>query len=180
MIRLFAAIAIPEQIRIRLSLMQGGVPGARWSPIENLHLTLRFIGEVDHVVARDIDSVLAGMRMTAFDLTLKGVGEFGGREPRALWAGVQASEPLARLAAKIETALRRMGIESDERKYTPHVTLAYLKDAPLQKVSEFLVTHSLFNSGPFHVSSFGLYSSHPSSKGSQYILEQSYELGIEV
>lgn len=177
MIRLFAAIAIPEQIRVRLSLMQGGVPGARWSPVENLHLTLRFIGEVDQVTARDIDGMLANMRMNAFDLTLKGVGEFGGREPRALWAGVQASEPLTRLASKIETALHRMGIEGETRKYTPHVTLAYLKDAPLLKVSEFLATYSLFNSGPFRVSSFGLYSSHPSSKGSQYILESSYELG---
>ena len=179
MIRLFTAIAIPEQIRVRLSLMQGGVPGARWSPLENLHLTLRFIGEVDHVTARDIDSMLAGMRMNAFDLTLKGVGEFGGREPRALWAGVQPSEPLARLASKIETALHRMGIEGEARKYTPHITLAYLKDAPLQKVSEFLASHSLFDSGPFHVSSFGLYSSHPSSKGSQYTLEASYALGSE-
>ncbi|MEQ1753328.1 MAG: RNA 2',3'-cyclic phosphodiesterase [Micropepsaceae bacterium] len=176
MIRLFTAIAIPEQIRQRLSLMQGGVPGTRWSPVDNLHLTLRFIGEVDHVVARDIDSVLAGLHMNAFDLALKSVGEFGGKEPRALWAGVRASEPLSRLAAKIETALQRMGLEAETRKYTPHVTLARLKDAPLPKVSAFLAAHSLFDSGQFHVTTFGLYSSHQSSRGSQYILERSYEL----
>ena len=176
MIRLFAAIAIPEQIRLRLSFMQGGVPGARWSPLENLHLTLRFIGEVDQVAARDIDDVLSQLQVPSFDLRLQAVGEFGGREPHALWAGVAPCEALTRLAAKIESALQRMGLEAETRKYTPHVTLAWLKDAPLVKVRDFVAAHTQFDSGSFNVRSFGLYSSYQSSRGSVYRLESSYEL----
>ena len=176
MIRLFTAIEIPESLRMRLSLLQGGVPGARWSPPENLHLTLRFIGEVDEATANDIDDVLGSLRAPAFELTLKGVGEFGGRDAHALWAGVAPSEPLHRLVAKIESALQRMGLEAETRKYTPHVTLARLRDAPAAKVREFLGTHAPFDSGLFRVRSFALYSSHPSAHGSLYRAERDYPL----
>ena len=176
MIRLFIAVDIPEPVRLRLSLLQGGVPGARWSPSENLHLTLRFIGDVDGAAADDVDGVLCGLSAHGFDLTLKGAGEFGGREGRSLWAGVAASEGLLRLVAKIESALQRMGLKAETRKFTPHVTLARLKDAPLAKVQEFVAHHSLFDSGQFGVKAFGLYSSHQSSKGSVYRLENSYAL----
>ncbi len=176
MIRLFTAIEIPQGVRVRLSLLQGGVPGARWSPPENLHLTLRFIGEVDEATANDIDDVLSGLHAPAFDLTLKGAGEFGGRDPHALWVGVAPNEPLMRLAAKIESGLQRMGLAPETRKYAPHVTLARLRDAPVAKVREFLAAHSLFDSGPFAVSAFTLFSSHGSSNGSLYRPERSYEL----
>jgi 2'-5' RNA ligase len=176
MIRLFTAIDIPSAVRTRLTFLQGGVPGARWSPAENLHLTLRFIGEVDEATANDIDDMLDGLRLPAFELTLKGAGEFGGRDAHSLWIGVAPSEPLHRLAAKIESALQRMGLEAETRKYTPHVTIARLRDAPLPKVREFLSAHSLFDSGPFSVRSFGLYSSHQSSGGSLYRLERTYAL----
>lgn len=176
MIRLFAAISIPEPLRTRLTFLQGGIPGARWSKPENLHLTLRFIGEVDQARARDIDSVLATLNVPAFDVTLKGAGEFGGKEPDAVWAGVAPNAALLHLNAKIESALQRMGVPADTRKYTPHVTLATLRDAPVAKVAEFVLGHSLFDSGPFHVTWFGLYSSNPSSRGSTYVLESRYDL----
>ena len=177
MIRLFTAIEIPEAIRLRLSLLQGGVPGARWTPIENLHLTLRFIGEVDERTANDIDEVLSELRAPSFELAIKGVGEFGGRDARALWAGVAASPSLQRLVAKLESALQRMGLEAETRKFTPHVTLARLRDAPLPKVREFLSAKGLFDSGAFAVRSFALYSSHQTAKGSLYRLERTYALG---
>jgi len=176
LIRLFAAIAIPEPLRMRLTLLQGGIPGARWSQPENLHLTLRFIGEVDQAKARDIDSMLAALDVPSFDVTLKGAGEFGGKEPNAVWAGVAPNAALMHLAAKIESALQRMGMPADPRKYTPHVTLATLRDAPVAKVTDFVLGHCLFDSGPFHVKWFGLYSSHPSSRGSTYVLESRYDL----
>ena len=176
MIRLFTAIEIPESVRLRLSLLQGGVPGARWSPPENLHLTLRFIGEVDEAVANDIDDVLSNLRAPSFDLTLKAAGEFGGRDPHALWVGVAPNEALHRLVAKIESALQRMGLDAESRKYTPHVTLARLRDAPLPKVREFLGAHATFDSGPFRVRAFALYSSHPSARGSLYRAERTYPL----
>ncbi len=176
MIRLFTAIEIPQAVRIRLSLLQGGVPGARWSPPENLHLTLRFIGEVDEATANDIDDVLSALHVPAFELTLKGAGEFGGRDPHALWVGVALNEPLMRLAAKIESGLQRMGLAAETRKFSPHVTLARLRDAPLMKVREFLAAHAAFDSGPFAVKSFTLFSSHGRSAGSLYRPERTYPL----
>ncbi len=176
MIRLFAAIGIPPQIRQRLTLLQGGIPGARWSPPENLHLTLRFIGEVDDVTASDIDGMLETLHMPGFDLTLRGVGVFGAKDPHSLWIGVAPNEALMRLAAKIESLLQRMGLEPDTRKYTPHVTIARLKDVPQIRLNGFVADHSVFDSGAFSVSSFGLYSSHPTAHGSQYVLERSYAL----
>jgi RNA 2',3'-cyclic 3'-phosphodiesterase len=176
MIRLFTAIEIPEAIRTRLSFLQAGVPGARWTPVENLHLTLRFIGEVDEPTASDIDQVLSGVREKAFELTLRGVGEFGGREPRAIWAGLAPNAALQHLVAKIESALQRMGLQAETRKYTPHVTLARLRDAPAAKVHEFLGVHGPFESGPFMVRSFALFSSFQSSRGSLYRAERDYPL----
>jgi 2'-5' RNA ligase len=176
MIRLFTAIEIPEAIRTRLTFLQGGIPSARWSPVENFHLTLRFIGEVSETTASDIDGVLEGLNGQGFTLTLKGVGEFGGRDPRALWVGVAPSEPLMRLAAKIESALQRMGLEAETRKYSPHVTLARLRDAPIGKVREFLAAHAMFESTPFAVREFALFSSHMRAGGSQYQVERTYEL----
>lgn len=176
MLRLFTAIEIPETVRTRLTFLQSGVPGARWIPLENLHLTLRFIGEVDEPTAGDIDATLQNVREKPFDLALKGVGEFGGRDARALWVGVAGNSALAHLAAKIESALQRMGLPAETRKFTPHVTLARLRDAPATKVREFLSAHNLFDSGPFPVRAFSLFSSFQTPKGSLYRAERTYAL----
>ncbi|MBL9096429.1 MAG: RNA 2',3'-cyclic phosphodiesterase [Alphaproteobacteria bacterium] len=178
MLRLFTAIEIPETLRTRLTFLQSGVPGARWTPVENLHLTLRFIGEVDEPTAVDIDAALSVLREDAFQLTLRGVGEFGGRDPHAIWAGVAANPALTHLVAKIERALQRIGLPAETRKYAPHVTLARLRDTPVAKVLEFLSTHGLFDSGPFDVRSFGLYSSFQTPRGSLYREERRYPLEL--
>lgn len=177
MIRLFTAIGLPPDLTTRLTLMQGGVPGARWSPPENLHLTLRFIGEVDEAVANDIDDMLSGLRAAPFELTLKGCGSFGSKDPHSLWVGVAPCPPLLQLAARVDSLLQRMGIGAETRKYTPHVTLARLKDAPVPRVQAFLGDHVQFLGGPFGVTWFGLYSSHPGSQGRRYVLERRYPLG---
>jgi len=178
MIRLFTAVEIPESVRLRLTLLQGSVPGARWLPPENLHLTLRFIGDVDERAAADIDEVLSTLRSPGLELRIKGVGEFGGRDAHALWAGVAPNPALQNLVAKIERALQRMGRPAETRKYSPHVTLARLRDAPLQKIHEFLAAHNLFDSGPFAVGAYSLFSSHQTSKGSLYRAERSYALEV--
>ncbi|MFN9161444.1 MAG: RNA 2',3'-cyclic phosphodiesterase [Alphaproteobacteria bacterium] len=177
MIRLFTAIGLPADLVARLSLMQGGVPGARWSPPENLHLTLRFIGEVDEVVANDIDDMLTGLRAAPFDLALMGCGSFGSKDPHSLWIGVGPCPPLLHLVARIDSLLQRMGLAAETRKYTPHVTLARLKDAPAPRVQAFLADHAAFTAGPFTVNAFGLYSSHAGSQGRHYVLERRYPLG---
>lgn len=177
MIRLFVALDLPESVRDRLAALQGGVPGARWSTPEQLHLTLRFIGEVDGNVARDIDDALAAIRAPSFRLGLSGVGEFGGRKPRALWAGVRGNEALLHLQRKIETAMQRIGLPAEPRKYSPHVTLASVKAAPHEKIAQFLILGSLFSAGPFEVNHFVLFSSHLTPNGSIYNPERVYRLG---
>ena len=176
MMRLFVAIALPDSVADGLVMLQGGIPGARWSTREQLHLTLRFIGEVDGRDAAAIDDALAAIRSPGFALELKGVGEFGGRNPRALWAGVRDEGPVVHLQRKIESAVQRAGIAAEERKFSPHITLARLRGAPRDRVITFLSAHALYASGPFEVNGFILYSSTLTPNGSLYRPERSYRL----
>jgi 2'-5' RNA ligase len=176
MMRLFVALALPDRVAESLLLLRGGVPGARWSQREQLHLTLRFIGEVDGRDAAAIEDALAAIHAPRFTLELKGVGEFGGKNPRALWAGVRDDGAVQHLQRKIESAMQRIGLPAEERKFAPHVTLARLKAAPRDRVITFLVTHALYASGPFDVSSFILYSSQMTPNGSIYCPENIYAL----
>lgn len=169
MLRLFVGLALPEQIRQRLTLLCQGVPGARWVRPESLHLSLRFIGEVDEAQAEDIDAGLADIRAPEFAVTLDGVGRFGsGRRVRVLWAGVQAPDALHHLQAKVESAVVRAGCEPEGRRFTPHVTLARLKDAKVSKVGAFLEHNGAFQAGPFPVGGFVLFRSHLSQEGAYY------------
>jgi 2'-5' RNA ligase len=176
MMRLFAALALPDFVAEQLKLMQSGVPGARWMDREQLHLTLRFIGEVDGRDAAAIDDVLSQIRSSRFTLELKGVGQFGGKTPRALWAGVRNQDELVLLQRRIESALQRVGLTPEERKFSPHVTLARLRATPPGRVMDYLTDHALFASGPFDVNAFILYSSKPTASGSLYRAERAYAL----
>ena len=178
MIRLFVGIPIPADIESHLSMMLAGLPGARWVNEENYHLTLRFIGEVDEGLAGDIDVTLGQINHPIFELSLEGVGYFGKpNAARAVWAGVAKSENLLHLHAKIETALQRMGQPAEERKYTPHVTLARIRGTPKAKLDEYIAGHMGFAAGPIAVRSFTLFSSFLSSSGAIYIPEANYTLG---
>lgn len=174
--RLFVALAIPDTVAASLFLLQGGVPGARWQTREQLHLTLRFIGDTDGREAAAIDEALAAITAPGFTLQLKGTGSFGGNKPRDLWAGVEPNPALDHLQKKIGSALQRIGTAPDARKFTPHVTLARLKAAPMAKVTEFLTFNALYASTCFVVDRFGLYSSQLTSDGSIYRVEREYPL----
>jgi RNA 2',3'-cyclic 3'-phosphodiesterase len=177
MIRLFAAVPAPFDIAEGLARRQQGLPGARWSPAENLHITLRFFGEVAEPVAAELDTGLSAIAMDSFEVALEGAGAFGEREHmRAVWAGVRESEPLRRLAAKCETVAKRCGLKAETRAYRPHMTLAYLKHSPEQRVAAWLQGHNLLQSPPWRVRQFNLYSSWRSADGSRYELERSYPL----
>lgn len=176
MIRLFVALGIPETLHGALSLLEGGVPGARWSRPDQWHLTLRFIGEVDEREAQDIDDALMVLRAPSFTLELAGVGEFGAKNPHMLWAGIRSSDALLHLQRKVETALQRLGLTPEPRKFTPHVTLARLRGSPNSKVAEWIAARALFAAPPFEVENFGLYSSQLSPGGSIYRLERDYAL----
>ena len=178
MIRLFAALPVPEEIGEALLARQEGIPRARWRPQEALHVTLRFFGEVSNPVAAELDEALAAVRMPAFDVALAGAGVFGeAAHMRAVWGGVEENGDLRRLAAKCETAAKRVGLAAEKRTYRPHVTLAYLKRAEPAKVGTWLQAHSLLKSPPWRADNFGLYSSWSGPDGSRYDLERSYPLG---
>lgn len=177
MLRLFAALSAPDDIADRLTLLQRGVAGARWAPRENFHITLCFFGEVDERQADEIDAALGEVSAAPFTLSLKGAGFFGKADPHALYAGVHESAPLRDLAKACERAARRAGVKTDGRKFTPHLTLAYLNHAPLADVTAFTQAHALFESRAWRVDSFGLYSSHTrKSAPSLFRLEADYPL----
>ncbi len=176
MIRLFVALPIPNSVAAGLMLIQAGVPGARWSTREQLHLTLRFIGEIDGRDANAIDEALASIAAPAYTLALKGVGEFGGKKPHSLWAGVDNAEPVVHLQRKIESVLQRIGLAAEERKFKPHVTLARLRATPPGRVMDYLADHALYASAPFPVTEFILYESILTPNGSLYVPQQSYAL----
>jgi 2'-5' RNA ligase len=176
MLRLFAAISLPEEIVARLTPLQKGVAGASWRPAETLHLTLRFFGEIDEGLARELDAELAEIDAAPFEMRLKGAGSFGGRQPSALWAGVEAPADLARLAAAAERAARRAGLPPERRGFVPHVTLAYLHGATDADAARYQERLGPFVTPAFWVDQFALYSSWPTKRGTRYVEEATYPL----
>ncbi len=177
MLRLFAAVAVPPDIGEGLQRRQQGVPGACWRTLDALHVTLRFFGEVREDAADGLDAELATITGAPLELTLEGAGAFGeGEDIHAVWAGVAENPALRRLAARCETAARRVGLKAESRAYRPHVTLAYLRRPDPGRVAAWVQGHNLLKSPPFTVREFGLYSSRPGPDGSVYRLERAYAL----
>ena len=177
MIRLFAAVPVPADIAVALSRRQQGLDGARWRTAEQMHITLRFFGELREDLARDLDGELAGVRGAPFEINLAGAGAFGeGPDIHAIWAGVEDSPGLRRLAKACETAARRAGLKPETRNFRPHVTLAYLKRPAPEKVAAWIQANNLLKSPPIFVDRFGLYSSFFASDGAQYRIEAEYAL----
>jgi RNA 2',3'-cyclic 3'-phosphodiesterase len=175
-LRLFAALPIPEEVADRLLALEADVPGAAWREVEQFHLTLRFFGEIDETVARDLDHELGLIVEAPFELRLAGAGSFGGREPSALWAGVEASPALSRLASQCEKAARRAGLAPEPRRFKPHVTLAYCHGASDQDAADFLHFAGDFRTDPFWITHFAMYSSRSTRSGSRYVEEAVYPL----
>lgn len=177
MIRLFAAVPLPGEIAAALARRQTGLDGARWRTGEQLHITLRFFGEVREDMARDLDGELSTIGGGRFEIELEGAGAFGeGPDIHAIWAGVAESAPLKRLAKACETAARRAGLKAETRHYRPHVTLAYLRRPEPAKVAAWIQGNNLLKSPPIVVDRFGLYSSFLASEGAHYRLEAEYGL----
>ena len=174
--RLFTGIEIPAGVAEALDMLRGGLPGARWIDRENYHVTLRFIGDVDDIVAQEAALVLGQVRRGAFDLHLEGLISFGGRKPRAVVAGVSGPQALFDLQVEQERLMRRIGLEPEVRKYTPHVTLARLRASSSLDVADYLSARGYFRTAPFKVSQFMLFSSRASTGGGPYVVEASYPL----
>ncbi|MEJ2116729.1 MAG: RNA 2',3'-cyclic phosphodiesterase [Alphaproteobacteria bacterium] len=172
--RLFTAIEIPSNVAARLSMLRGKLSGARWIDQENYHITLRFAGDVDDVTANAFASALEEIQFESFELSINGLGSFGGNKPRALWAGFQLSEPLIHLQKAHERAARLAGLPPESRNFTPHVTLARLHDTRASAVADYLSYFGGAISQPFLVERFVLYSSKANHGGGPYVIEETY------
>jgi len=166
--RLFVAIRPPEDIRDRLIDIMEDCAELRWVPDDNLHLTLRFIGEVERPLAKDIAAALGAIRFPAFELQLSGIGSFDRRSGGALWAGVDPRDQVAALAGKVERACQQAGVEPERRAFHPHITLARWKGRRTREVADILRREGGLTSPPFAVYAFTLFESQLSRHGAHY------------
>jgi 2'-5' RNA ligase len=176
--RLFTGVEIPQDVAFDLDLMRGGIIGARWIDRESFHITLRFIGDIEEGLAREIAYELDGVPFRPFSLRLKGIDVFGGNRPNTLYAGVEECPELRRLQSSHERMCQALGLEAEPRKFVPHVTLARVKEADIGQIQRFVASHSLYKSREFEVDRFILFSSRPSRGGGPYAVEQSYEFQV--
>ena len=175
--RLFVGIEPPPPILDGLRALQGGLEGARWVAPENMHVTLRFIGEVDRRRANDVAEALDSVRAPRFELCLADAGTFGnGRRARALWAGVAASPVLRGLKRRVDAACARAGLSPDERRYTPHLTLARLGGAAPGAAESHAQALAGAVGGAFVVEDFVLFESRLGAEGPHYERVARYSL----
>ena len=174
--RLFVAIDLPSAVRERLSPLCSGLPGARWITPENYHLTLRFCGDIDLSTAESLAESLADIARPSFELRLAGLTAFGNAKPRAVVARVEPNRALSELQAQHERIAQRVGLAPESRKYTPHVTLARLRNARPRAVADYLATRGGFESESIPIDRFVLFSARDQVGGGPYVVENVYPL----
>jgi 2'-5' RNA ligase len=168
MLRLFVGLSLPKEVRKILLSRMGGVPDARWQDDRQLHLTLRFLGNVKENQATDIDLALRGLPFEPFELQLEGTGLFGTlRKPRMIWAGVDPIAPLVAIQRKIEAVVTRAGLPTETRKYTPHITMARC-NRQASRIDRFLDETADLRSPPWTVDHFVMFRSHLGHKAAHY------------
>lgn len=179
MIRLFVGVSLPVEVRDYLLGLQTGIRSARWQRDDQLHLSLKFIGEVEEPVAHDLAVALADIRMAPFALALDGAGLFGSMTaPRTLWAGVSPVDEVTRLRDKVEMAAVRIGLPVERRKFMPHVTLARMpgRRSAESGLATFFEAYGALKTPSFMVEDFALFRSQLSRDGSVYHIEEHYPL----
>lgn len=176
--RLFVAIDLPDSLKAEISeLIAYGMPGVAWVDSKQLHLSLRFIGEVDEQVLDQLITCLLKIHQQPFILKLKGVGTFPqGKSPRVIWAGVEKNDLLVQLHHKIEHQINSIGIKGEHRKFHPHVTMGRVKSNKIKRMGDYLAHYDLFRSEPFHVEYFSLFSSLLTPSGAKYTKEAEFSL----
>jgi RNA 2',3'-cyclic 3'-phosphodiesterase len=175
--RLFAGLEVPSPVMSVLSMLRGGLPGARWVEPSDYHITLRFIGDIGNRTARDIDGLLADVSRRPLPLRVSGLGSFGGDKPHSIFATVEPTRELAELQSEVDRLVRACGIAQDKRRFQPHVTLARLKGASSFDVADYLTSRGWFPAQSFTANRFALFSSRDSVGGGPYVIETTYPLG---
>ena len=175
--RLFTAIELPERVAAQIALMRGGVVGARWLEPEDYHVTLRFIGDIDARAARDVADALGDIRRPKAAVRFENLSWFGGDKPRQIVAKVRADPALMDLQAEQERRLRRVGVEPETRKYTPHVTLARLRGVAQAAIADYFAARGALVVETFTAERFVLYSARDGTGGGPYVVEAAYPLG---
>lgn len=169
MIRTFVALALPEEVRFDLMLLQSGLPLPRPVPQENLHLTLVFLGELPEPMVADLDLALGRIRAPAFEVALAGLDAFGGQKPRVVYVGTNANPALVHLQAKVSAAARAAGAEIEARRFVPHVTLARLRPGEFEpRLGHALALRGGYAAPRFRAEDFRLFRSWLGAGGSTY------------
>lgn len=174
--RLFTALEIPSPLAFSLSLLRGGLPGARWVDPENYHITLRFIGDIDQRTADEVEDALMRVDRPSFDLALSGLDALGGNKPHSIVASVKPTPELTDLQSEHERIIQRIGLEPERRKFRPHVTLAHIKGVSEADAAAYLALRGDFRTPLFPVGRFVLLSSRDSRGGGPYVMEEAYPL----
>lgn len=174
--RLFTAIELPDEVCGELYRLHQPLPGARWLTPEDYHLTLRFAGDIDNSRAREFSANLAEVEIDAFELTVSGLGAFGGNDPHTVFAGVAPSPGLDALSRAHEKAARNAGLPLQRHAFTPHITLARLKNSRADAVAKFLTRYGGYRSEPFFVGQAVLMSARPLVGGGPYAVEEYFPL----
>ncbi len=174
--RLFVALEVPRNAAMSLSLLRGGLPGARWIDVENFHITLRFIGDIDGRTADEVVDRLDRIERPEFQLALSGIGSFGSKKPHSVYAGVTQEPEMFALQGEIERICQRLSLPADPRKFTPHVTLARLRNSRPEEVAHYLTGRGNFHTSAFTVNRFVLMSSKESVGGGPYVTEEVFPL----
>lgn len=181
MFRLFVGIPFPEHVRLRLAALCSGLPGAKWVDPGNMHLTVRFIGEVGGAQAEDIDGALSRIYAPAFDVVISGIDCFeSGGKVHTLWAGIDKQPLLLHLYGKVDSALVRAGCEPERRKFKPHVTLARFRGGASSRIGSFIQAYNRLAIGPFPVDRFTLFRSHLGNVRAHYEELADYRLETTV
>ncbi|MGK7368970.1 MAG: RNA 2',3'-cyclic phosphodiesterase [Candidatus Halalkalibacterium sp. M3_1C_030] len=175
--RLFTAITIPEEVKDKLQALKKPIKGLKWQDKTQMHLTLRFIGEIDERSAQNVNRELEKVSISSFSIELARLGSFPQRgTPKVLWIGVKDNSSLNDLHARIELACRNAGLEPDERSFKPHITIARNKGADGEKVKSYLENHSTPDFEPIKVTDFYLFRSELTPQGAVHHIEKKYNL----
>jgi len=175
--RLFSGLSLPDPVKDQIADLRQPIPGTRWIDANDLHLTLRFAGDMDNRLADEFAHAVNEItHIRVFNMRLKGLGTFGNRDPRLIWAGVEAGPELKSLFRAHEAAARAAGLPPERRAFHPHITIARLRHPRVEALAKFLQRNAGFQTKSFLISHATLFSAKPKTGGGPYVVEQNIPL----